>query len=78
MGQNMLVGTCIQLSLILIFLQPHKSQKHSMTFSFFLRFPEILLYSKIIPHIGKVIVGEREPYEYLTKSIEIHDIQLAN
>tara|TARA_B100001029_G_scaffold125343_1_gene104546 strand:- start:673 stop:1377 length:705 start_codon:yes stop_codon:yes gene_type:complete len=27
-------------------------------------------YSKIIPHIGKVIVGEREPYEYLTKSID--------
>ena len=27
-------------------------------------------YSKIIPHIGRVIVGEREPYEYLTKSID--------
>ena len=27
-------------------------------------------YSKIIPHIGKVIVGEKEPYEYLTKSID--------
>ena len=27
-------------------------------------------YSKIMPHIGKVIVGEREPYEYLTKSID--------
>ena len=27
-------------------------------------------YSKIIPHIGKAIVGEKEPYEYLTKSIE--------
>ena len=27
-------------------------------------------YSKIIPHIGKVIVGEREPYKYLTKSID--------
>ena len=26
-------------------------------------------YSKIIPHIGKTIVGEKEPYEYLTKSI---------
>mgnify|MGYP001174451365 CR=1 FL=1 len=26
-------------------------------------------YSKIIPHIGKFIVGEKEPYEYLTKSI---------
>ena len=27
-------------------------------------------YSKIIPHIGKFIVGEKEPYEYLVKSIE--------
>ncbi len=27
-------------------------------------------YSKIIPHIGKIIVGEKEPYEYLIKSIE--------
>ena len=54
MGQNMLVGTCIPLSPILIFVQPHKSQKHSMTFSFFLRFPEILLYSKIIPHTSIV------------------------
>jgi len=27
-------------------------------------------YSKLIPLIGKVIVGEREPYEYLVKSIE--------
>ena len=27
-------------------------------------------YSKIIPHIGKIIVGEKEPYEYLTKSID--------
>ena len=27
-------------------------------------------YSKIIPHIGKVIAGEKEPYEYLTKSID--------
>ena len=27
-------------------------------------------YSKIIPYIGKVIIGEKEPYEYLTKSIE--------
>ena len=27
-------------------------------------------YSKIIPHIGKLIVGEKEPYEYLTKSID--------
>ena len=27
-------------------------------------------YSKIIPHIGKIIVGEKETYEYLIKSIE--------
>ena len=27
-------------------------------------------YSKLIPLIGKVIVGEKEPYEYLIKSIE--------
>ena len=27
-------------------------------------------YSKIIPHIGKAIVGEKEPYEYLTKSMD--------
>ena len=27
-------------------------------------------YSKIIPHVGKVIVGKKEPYEYLTKSID--------
>jgi len=27
-------------------------------------------YSKIIPYIGKAIVGEKEPYEYLVKSIE--------
>jgi len=27
-------------------------------------------YSKIIPQIGKLIVGEKEPYEYLVKSIE--------
>ena len=27
-------------------------------------------YSKLIPSIGKLIVGEKEPYEYLTKSIE--------
>ena len=27
-------------------------------------------YSKIIPSIGKLIVGEQEPYEYLVKSIE--------
>ena len=27
-------------------------------------------YSKLIPHIGKIVVGEKEPYEYLVKSIE--------
>ena len=27
-------------------------------------------YSKLIPVIGKLVVGEAEPYEYLTKSIE--------
>tara|TARA_Y100001970_G_scaffold290217_1_gene423083 strand:+ start:4528 stop:5232 length:705 start_codon:yes stop_codon:yes gene_type:complete len=27
-------------------------------------------YSKIIPFIGKVVMGEKEPYEYLIKSIE--------
>ena len=27
-------------------------------------------YSKIIPHIGKLVVGEKEPYEYLIRSIE--------
>ena len=27
-------------------------------------------YSKLIPAIGKLIVGDRKPYEYLTKSIE--------
>ena len=27
-------------------------------------------YSKIIPSIGKIIVGEKEPYEYLINSIE--------
>ena len=27
-------------------------------------------YSKITPHIGKLVVGEKEPYEYLIKSIE--------
>ena len=27
-------------------------------------------YSKLIPHIGKIVVGEKEPYEYLIKSIE--------
>tara|TARA_B100000902_G_scaffold249622_1_gene236211 strand:- start:200 stop:904 length:705 start_codon:yes stop_codon:yes gene_type:complete len=27
-------------------------------------------YSKLIPSIGKLIVGKKEPYEYLTKSIQ--------
>ena len=27
-------------------------------------------YSKLIPKIGKVVVGEKKPYEYLVKSIE--------
>ena len=27
-------------------------------------------YSKIIPTLGKLIVGQKEPYEYLIKSIE--------
>ncbi len=27
-------------------------------------------YSKLIPNIGKMVVGEKEPYEYLVKSIE--------
>ena len=27
-------------------------------------------YSKLIPSIGKLIVGKKEPYEYLVKSIE--------
>ena len=27
-------------------------------------------YSRLIPLIGKLVVGEREPYEYLVKSIE--------
>ena len=27
-------------------------------------------YSKIIPNIGKIIAGEKEPYEYLVQSIE--------
>ena len=27
-------------------------------------------YSKIIPFIGKIVMGEKEPYEYLVKSID--------
>ena len=37
-------------------------------------------YSKLIPLIGKIVVGEKEPYEYLIKSIEnfINQSQLIN
>ncbi len=37
-------------------------------------------YSKLIPSIGKLIVGEKEPYEYLIKSIEnfIHQDELID
>ena len=37
-------------------------------------------YSKLIPLIGKVIVGEKEPYEYLIKSIDgfINQQELIN
>ena len=27
-------------------------------------------YSKLIPFVGKIVVGEKKPYEYLVKSIE--------
>ena len=27
-------------------------------------------YIKLIPHIGKIVVGEKEPYDYLIESIE--------
>ena len=27
-------------------------------------------YNKLIPHIGKIVVGAKEPYEYLIESIE--------
>ena len=27
-------------------------------------------YSKLIPVVGKIVVGEKKPYEYLIKSIE--------
>ena len=27
-------------------------------------------YSKLIPHIGKIVIGKKKPYEYLIKSIE--------
>ena len=37
-------------------------------------------YSKFIPLIGKLVVGEREPYEYLIKSIEnfVHQEELID
>ena len=37
-------------------------------------------YSKLIPLIGKIVVGEKEPYEYLIKSIDnfINQPQLIN
>ena len=37
-------------------------------------------YSKLIPLVGKIVVGEKEPYEYLIKSIEnfINQAQLIN
>ena len=37
-------------------------------------------YSKLIPSIGKFIVGQKEPYEYLTKSIEnfVNQDELVN
>jgi len=37
-------------------------------------------YSKLIPLIGKIVVGEKEPYKYLIKSIEnfINQVQLIN
>ena len=37
-------------------------------------------YSKLIPLVGKIVVGEKEPYEYLIKSIEnfINQSQLIN
>jgi len=37
-------------------------------------------YSKLIPLIGKIVVGKKEPYEYLIKSIEnfINQPQLIN
>ena len=37
-------------------------------------------YSKIIPSIGKLVVGKRQPYEYLIKSIEnfVHQDELID
>tara|TARA_B100001123_G_C15229023_1_gene994361 strand:+ start:43 stop:747 length:705 start_codon:yes stop_codon:yes gene_type:complete len=37
-------------------------------------------YSKLIPLIGKIIVGKKEPYEYLIKSIKkfVNQIELLN
>jgi len=38
------------------------------------------IYSKLIPSIGKLVVGKKEPYEYLTQSIEsfINQEELLN
>ena len=27
-------------------------------------------YSQLIPHLGKIVTGKKEPYDYLVKSIE--------
>ena len=44
-------------------LEFSKIQNHTLDFIY-------RNYSKIIPSIGKVIVGEKQPYEYLVQSIE--------
>ena len=38
----------------------------------YLNYPNYLYknYSKLIPYVGKIIVGEKEPYKYLIDSIE--------
>ena len=36
------------------------------------------LYSKMIPKIGKYVVGSEIPYEYLVKSIDIFYIKRIN
>ena len=41
------------------------SKIHNLNLEFFYK-----NYSKLIPSIGKLIVGKKEPYEYLTKSIQ--------
>ena len=49
------------------------SKIHNPSLNFFYK-----NYSKLIPLIGKLVVGEKEPYEYLIKSIEnfVHQEQL--